>query len=109
MSQDSGAGLGGSSDMNNATNAYGFDPENANLTAIDPVSIICYLSDSGPEYDGGLGIRVSALFVILVCSTGLTLFPVVATRVPKLRIPLYVYLFARYFGAGVIIATAFIQ
>lgn len=38
-----------------------------------------------------------------------TLFPVLAKRVPRLRIPLYVYLFARYFGAGVIIATAFIN
>ena len=37
------------------------------------------------------------------------MFPVVAKRVPRLRIPLYVYLFARYFGAGVIVATAFIH
>jgi len=34
---------------------------------------------------------------------------VIAKRVPRLRIPLYVYLFARYFGAGVIVATAFIH
>lgn len=32
-----------------------------------------------------------------------------ARRVPRLRIPLFVYLFARYFGAGVIVATAFIH
>ena len=32
-----------------------------------------------------------------------------ATRVRALRIPLYVYLFARYFGAGVIVATAFVH
>ena len=38
-----------------------------------------------------------------------TYFPVIAKRVPRLRMPLYVYLFARYFGAGVIVATAFIH
>ncbi|KAK3673315.1 hypothetical protein LTR78_006860 [Recurvomyces mirabilis] len=32
-----------------------------------------------------------------------------ATRIKKVRIPLYIYLFARYFGAGVIVATAFIH
>ena len=48
-------------------------------------------------------------FVIGVCSLLATLFPVVAKRVPRMRMPLYVYLFARYFGAGVIVATAFIH
>ncbi|KAK5116951.1 hypothetical protein LTR62_006672 [Meristemomyces frigidus] len=32
-----------------------------------------------------------------------------ASRMKKLRTPIYVYLFARYFGAGVIVATAFIH
>ena len=61
------------------------------------------------EYDGRLGVRISALFVILIVSSAATVFPVLATRVRRLRIPLYVYLFARYFGAGVIVATAFVQ
>lgn len=51
----------------------------------------------------------SAIFVILVVSSAATFFPVVAQRMPRLRIPLFVYLFAKYFGAGVIIATAFIH
>jgi zinc transporter 1/2/3 len=38
-----------------------------------------------------------------------TFFPVVAQRYPRLKIPVYVYLFARYFGTGVIVATAFIH
>lgn len=71
--------------------------------------VICFLNGGGNEYDGHIGVRVSALFVILVVSTAVTFFPVVATRSKRLRIPLYFYLFARYFGAGVIIATAFIQ
>ncbi|KPI34566.1 Zinc-regulated transporter 1 [Cyphellophora attinorum] len=68
--------------------------------------IICYLNDSGNEYNGNLGARISSIFVIGGVSTILTFFPVVAKRVPKLHIPLYVYLFARYFGSGVIVATA---
>ena len=58
---------------------------------------------------GQLGARISALFVIGIVSTIVTFFPVVARRVKSLRIPVYVYLFARYFGAGVIVATAFIH
>ncbi|KAL1838268.1 hypothetical protein VTK73DRAFT_4409 [Phialemonium thermophilum] len=87
----------------------GFDPNNVNLTTADPRDVICFLNAGGNDYDGRLGARVSSLFVILVVSTATTLFPVLCTRVRSLRIPLYVYLFARYFGAGVIIATAFIH
>lgn len=53
--------------------------------------------------------RISALFVILIVSSAATFFPVVAAKVTWVKINIYVYLFARYFGAGVIIATAFIQ
>ncbi|KAH6887465.1 Zinc/iron permease [Thelonectria olida] len=86
-----------------------FNPQSVDLDTADPRDIICYLNAGGNEYDGRLGARVSALFVILIVSTATTFFPVVATRVRRLRVPLYVYLFARYFGAGVIIATAFIH
>lgn len=86
-----------------------FDPSSVDLETADPRDIICYLSLGENEYDGRLGTRVSALFVILVVSSACTFFPVVAARVRWLRINIYVYLFARYFGAGVIIATAFIQ
>lgn len=100
--------MNGTTDGGNSSAA--FDPTMVDLTDPDLYSaIICYLQDSGDQYDGGLGVRLSALFVIWIVSTCTTLFPVVATRVPKLKIPLYVYLFARYFGAGVIVATAFIQ
>lgn len=86
-----------------------FNPASVNLDTADPATIICYLNRGENEYDGRLGARVSALFVILVVSSAVTFFPVIATRVKRVRIPLYVYLFARYFGAGVIVATAFIQ
>lgn len=86
-----------------------FNPQNLNLSAVSVRDVICYLELSGNDYNGYLGERISSVFVILIVSTLGTLFPVIATRIPKLRIPLYVFLFARYFGSGVIIATAFIH
>ncbi|KAB8234208.1 high-affinity Zn(2+) transporter zrt1 [Aspergillus alliaceus] len=86
-----------------------FNPNNVDLDTVDPVDVICYLNASENGYDGRLGARISAIFVILIVSTAVTFFPVIAKRVPRLHIPLYVYLFARYFGAGVIVATAFIH
>jgi len=86
-----------------------FDPSRVDLDTVDPAEVICYLNASENDYNGHLGARISSIFVILVVSTACTLFPVVAKRVRSLRIPLYVYLFARYFGTGVIIATAFVH
>ncbi|MCJ1475872.1 high-affinity Zn(2+) transporter zrt1 [Lambiella insularis] len=86
-----------------------FNASSVDLDTASPADIICYLNASGNEYDGRLGARISALFVILIVSTVATFFPVAARRVRWLKIPLYVYLFARYFGAGVIVATAFIH
>ncbi|CZR65325.1 probable ZRT1 Zinc transporter I [Phialocephala subalpina] len=86
-----------------------FDPNTVDLDTADPAAIICYLNAGKNEYDGHLGTRISALFVILILSSAATLFPVLAVRMRWMKIPIYVYLFARYFGAGVIIATAFIH
>ena len=86
-----------------------FNASNVDLTTADPRDVICALATSDNEYNGQLGARISALFVIMICSTAATFFPVIAKRVPRLKIPIYVYLFARYFGAGVIVATAFIH
>ncbi|CEP63023.1 uncharacterized protein LALA0_S07e00650g [Lachancea lanzarotensis] len=72
----------------------------------------CVLSGvfyGGNNYNGQFGSRLSSVFVILFVSTIFTLFPVVAAQVKWLRIPRHVYYFARYFGTGVIIATAFIH
>ncbi|CCH47108.1 Zinc-regulated transporter [Wickerhamomyces ciferrii] len=61
------------------------------------------------EYNGQLGARISSIFVILFVSTGFTIFPLLARSFKKLKLPLYFYIFARYFGSGVILATAFIH
>lgn len=68
-----------------------------------------YLALSENDYNGHLGARISSIFVILFVSTAFTFFPVLAKRVPGWKIPHSAYLFARYFGTGVIVATAFIH
>ena len=90
------------------------NPDHINLAALASTddgirAVTCFIDAATNEYEGSIGVRVSSLFVVLIVSSACTFFPVIATRVQKLRIPLYVYLFARYFGAGVIVATAFIQ
>lgn len=101
---------------------YGImDPEHYNLTLASALNgnaaeqlrqlraVTCYILATPNEEKNDLGSRISSVFVIFAISTAVTFFPVLAVRAPKLKIPLFVYLFARYFGAGVIIATAFIQ
>jgi len=56
--------------------------------------------------DSYFGLRIGALFIILVTSACGTLFPIIARR---LKVPGAIFDFAKYFGSGVIIATAFIH
>jgi solute carrier family 39 (zinc transporter), member 1/2/3 len=89
--------------------ATAFDPRAVDLDTADPADIFCYLAGNAEPYHGQLGARIAALFVILILSSAATLFPVVAVRSTKVKVPHAAYIFARYFGAGVIIATAFIH
>ncbi|KAJ7183916.1 ZIP-like iron-zinc transporter [Mycena filopes] len=66
----------------------------------------CGSLDNADTY---LGLRVASVFIILVCATTGTLFPVLARRSTWLHVPKAVFEFAKYFGSGVIIATAFIH
>ncbi|KAG2044163.1 Zinc/iron permease [Suillus americanus] len=54
-------------------------------------------------------LRIASVFIILIGSMGGALFPVLAKRTSWLRVPKAVFDFAKYFGSGVIIATAFIH
>ncbi|KAJ7208868.1 ZIP-like iron-zinc transporter [Mycena pura] len=70
------------------------------------------MSDSDCSTDDSntlFGLRVASVFVILVCSLAGALFPVLAKESSWLRVPESVFDFAKYFGSGVIIATAFIH
>lgn len=66
---------------------------------------------SGPVDNGtgSTGLRIGAIFIIWASSTVITLFPILTRRVPKLSINKEAFDFAKYFGSGVIIATAFIH
>ncbi|KAG1863160.1 ZIP-like iron-zinc transporter [Suillus subluteus] len=54
-------------------------------------------------------LRIASVFIILIGSMSGALFPVLATRSSWLHVPKAVFDFAKYFGSGVIIATAFIH
>ncbi|KAL3474714.1 Zinc/iron permease [Aspergillus californicus] len=61
------------------------------------------------EYDGRMGLRISSIFVILIGSTFGALFPVLARSYQDSTVPRWAFFVAKYFGSGVIIATAFIH
>lgn len=62
------------------------------------------------EYDGkNMGARISAIFVILVGSAFGAFFPILSSRYSFIRLPPWCFFIAKYFGSGVIVATAFIH
>ncbi|KAK0357222.1 low-affinity Zn(2+) transporter zrt2 [Friedmanniomyces endolithicus] len=63
----------------------------------------------GNDYDGKIGPRISAIFVILAGSFLGAWFPVYASRHKGVAIPGWAFFIAKYFGSGVIVATAFIH
>ncbi|CAG8941435.1 unnamed protein product [Penicillium salamii] len=86
-----------------------FDPTSVNLSTASKEDVLCYFAISENDYNGHLGARISSIFVILFVSSAFTVFPVLSKRMPSWKIPQSVYLFARYFGTGVIVATAFVH
>ncbi|KAL8846265.1 MAG: hypothetical protein Q9221_008638 [Calogaya cf. arnoldii] len=75
-------------------------------TAAAETQVAC---DAGNEFNGRTGVRVSAIFVILMGSLFGALFPVYAARHKGVGVPAWAFFVAKYFGSGVIIATAFIH
>ncbi|KAE8144989.1 Zinc/iron permease [Aspergillus avenaceus] len=65
--------------------------------------------DSGNEFDGRMGLRISSIFVIMVGSMFGAVFPVIAGSFRKSKALEWAFFIAKYFGSGVIIATAFIH
>jgi solute carrier family 39 (zinc transporter), member 1/2/3 len=81
----------------------------AALKAASKEDVLCYYALSSNDYNGQLGVRISSIFVILMVSSAFTVFPVILRNTRTWRVPHGIYLFARYFGTGVILATAFIH
>ncbi|QYT03384.1 hypothetical protein H0G86_010346 [Trichoderma simmonsii] len=69
----------------NAPDVAPFDPTSVDLMMVDPRDVMCFLSRSGNDYDERLGVRISAIFVILLASRLATLFPVLAMRTGRIR------------------------
>lgn len=66
-------------------------------------------TDPFDSADGSVSLRIGAIFIILASSGFATLFPILTRRVPRLSVGTGVFDFAKYFGSGVIIATAFMH
>lgn len=66
--------------------------------------------ESGNEYNGEyMGARISAVFVVLVASAFGAFFPVLSSKYSMIRMPPICFFVAKFFGSGVIVATAFIH
>ncbi len=63
-------------------------------------------NDYNNEY---MGARISAVFVILATSSFGAFFPLLSSRYSFIRLPDICFFIAKYFGSGVIVATAFIH
>lgn len=61
------------------------------------------------EYDGRMGLRISAVFVIMVGGAIGVFFPVLSSRYLAIRMPWWCFFIAKFFGSGVIVATAFMH
>lgn len=62
------------------------------------------------EYDGAhLAARISSVFVILITSLAGTYFPIISSRYTCLKMPDWCFFFGKFFGSGVIVATAFVH
>lgn len=65
---------------------------------------------SGNDYNGEhFGARISSVFVVLIASAFGAYFPVLSSRYSFIRMPPACFFIAKFFGSGVIIATAFIH
>ncbi|KAK6201022.1 Zinc/iron permease [Scheffersomyces amazonensis] len=63
----------------------------------------------GNDYNGSMGARISSVFVILATSSFGAFFPILSSRYSFIRMPGWTFFLAKYFGSGVIVATAFIH
>lgn len=66
-------------------------------------------ASGGHREDYDLPLHIGALFIILGVSAGACALPIIALRVPQLRIPPNALFLFRHFGTGVLIATAFVH
>ncbi|GMM55602.1 high-affinity Zn(2+) transporter [Maudiozyma humilis] len=61
------------------------------------------------DYDGNDNLRILAVFMILISSAFGSFFPILSSRYSFIRLPDWCFFIAKFFGSGVIVATAFIH
>ena len=66
-------------------------------------NMVCGSGNSTAPYN--LGLQVGALFIILTVSASACAFPLVAAKVPQLRVPVTFLFVVRHFGTGVLLAA----
>ncbi|KAF8445406.1 Zinc/iron permease [Terfezia claveryi] len=88
--------------------AYNQNPPLFDKDLVTRSSLVCGGGKlKGDDYN--LGLHVMALFVVLTQSTLACAFPLIAKKFRWLRIPPTFLFYARHFGTGVLIATAFVH
>ncbi|KAL3231054.1 Zinc-regulated transporter 2 [Nakaseomyces bracarensis] len=61
------------------------------------------------DYNGDSGLRILAVFIILISSGLGAYFPILSSKYSFIRLPDWCFFIAKFFGSGVIIATAFVH
>lgn len=61
------------------------------------------------EYNGRMNIRILSVFIVMISSGLGAFFPILSSRYSFIRLPDWCFFIAKFFGSGVIIATAFIH
>ncbi|CAI4046130.1 low-affinity Zn(2+) transporter ZRT2 SKDI_12G1750 [Saccharomyces kudriavzevii IFO 1802] len=61
------------------------------------------------DYNGHAGLRILAVFIILISSGLGVYFPILSSRYSFIRLPNWCFFIAKFFGSGVIVATAFVH
>ncbi|ETS75024.1 hypothetical protein PFICI_13508 [Pestalotiopsis fici W106-1] len=66
-------------------------------------------SPGAEETVSDLPLRIGAVFIILAVSFGACVFPILAARFSRLKMPADFFFAVRHFGTGVLLATAFVH
>lgn len=61
------------------------------------------------DYDGHMNLRILSVFILLISSGIGVCFPILASQYSRINLPDWCFFVAKFFGSGVIIATAFIH
>ena len=78
--------------------------ESLNITDLPPPQC-----ETESVYDGRNGLRILSIFIIFIASALGVFFPILASKYSFVRLPQICFFIAKFFGSGVIIATAFIH